>query len=334
MPGYLFHQNMRVFGGAQPDRNAAYSGLVPGWWPPNWPRTLAPGSYGIAGIAAQPQCRTLPVVQGGPRVPPICVMGFTELHNGLHAQQAVQPLANGLCLGNFGWGATAFCGQTALAVAEYLGIFVAAWVTLRAVGRIAIDEDRLNYEIDANPGAAAWLASPPTRYSADYRMVVYVVVQIPFDANDPAQLSDPVAIGFVHNMFTLDAQRAYFLQRLPWIARIMAENGVATAAHVFIGGDFNVSPHETGTRPRLHPYAAITGGVPMPFTADQDGPRMGGTTWGGHLYDYWYTEIDPRTPTPLVPGGVNSPIPAVTAATWDGPHGLMSDHVATLLQIV
>jgi hypothetical protein len=64
------------------------------------------------------------------------------------------------------------------------------------------------------------------------------------------------------------------------------------------------------------------------------GATPGGTTWHGSLYDYWCSDIDPAVNNPLAPGGVGSMTPYVRTATWDGPKGLMSDHVATLLRIV
>lgn len=333
MPLYLFHQNMQRFAGTSAEKNGAYAGLpvsapLPDSWPTPPPAAYA---YGFANIAAHhPPAVCAP---GGPAVPPIGVIGFTEVMNASHTPPVLALLAASLASGPC-WGVTLFCGGTALAYREWISVFVARWITVEAVGRIALNPP---YPLSSE----AW---PPNAahgfqdWSADYRMLLYVVIRLPDHTRYPP-LSDPLAIGFVHNVHTGPGpdQRAAFMAKLPDMANAMRKNAVAPrATHVYVGGDFNVKPQPRGLQyKRLHPYSAVTGpGTPLVFGTPAAMPILGGTTWGGQRYDHWYSDLDPGGNQPVVPGGIGAPVPSISTATWDGPGGLMSDHVATLLRIV
>ena len=333
MPLYLFHQNMQQFAGTDAATNEAYAGqAVPAPRPASWPAPPpAVGAYGFRNIAAHHP--SMPYQPGSPAYPPIGVIGFTEVRNASHAPPALAPLAAMLAQGPC-WGVTLFCGGTALAYNEWISVFVAQWLTVEAVGRIALDPPHHLSSEAWPPNAAGGVQE----WSADYRMLVYVVVKFPDHTRHPPW-SDRLAIGFVHNMHTSTGtdKRAVFMTNLRDMTRIMRHNALAPgAAHVYVGGDFNVGPHPQGTaHDPLHPYSAVTGpGTPPVFGTAAAMPTLGGTTWGGKRYDHWYSDLDPGGNQPVVAGGVGAPVQSISTATWDGPGGLMSDHVATLLRVV
>jgi hypothetical protein len=113
---------------------------------------------------------------------------------------------------------------------------------------------------------------------------------------------------------------------------MMQDPAMAGSNIVFIGGDFNAAPiprrNRAGTQ--MTPYSQATvaaGGGTNTLTAAQlaAGAVAGGTTWWGSLYDYWFSTIPPPPPPPVA---------TVDVRTMDwGLAGLMSDHVASLLQV-
>ena len=332
MPAYVLHQNMRTFGSQALRRNQAYRGeavtpsLVPPPMPPSWPAVIAARAYGFPYIHDSIGLFPEPLTPNYPRPwrEPICIAGFTELNN---ANPFVIAECSQILMGIDGGTVYPFsCGITALARGpEWLAIAVAGWVNVLAFGRVAFWARDLACEVSPAPVSQAWLDGPP-QYGADRRWVVYVVVQL-----HPA--GRKIAIGFIHNTYKIPT-RFDLAPRLPYVIAAIKGERTENIDQVILGGDFNLRPRGPGTRRPFYTYSDVTKAAEyLPFS----GGVLGGTTWSGNLYDYWLSDIDPATPTPLVPGGISKPRASVSAATWDGPadqHGLMSDHVATLLRIV
>lgn len=305
----LFHQNMRIFGGGTPLRNNAYNGAAP------------PGGA-FAAISA---------AIGGAPVGPIAVAGFTEIANNGAAAGALANSATSLGLGGGAVVGLVACGRTALAHGwEYIGIGVAVGWALVTAGRMLIRADQgivLSHQRAATFAELNGLGVPAN--TPDYRGLVYVVVTVPGGGPN-------VAIGFLHNLYTFQDQRALVAGQLPQMAATMGEaaNGLGAVPGIaarYIGGDFNVAmvnPRGTARQGRVYGYQMGLAAVPMGATA-------GGTTWSGSLYDYWYSSIDPAAGAPAAP--FVAPVPSVFANTLNHgpgviPAGTMSDHAGVSLR--
>jgi len=294
----LFHQNMRTYGGAAGPRNTAYFG----------------GGAGGAGALAA-------VAAGVGGAGPVAVAGFTEIVNNLASVAGLTA-----CCASLGihFAGSVACGITALARGpEYIGLGVNAAWPLLTVGRVLFGRGagggmQLFHQRAATAGALDALGFP-FGMSADYRGLVYLVATHPGVGN--------VAVGFLHNLFTLQAQRILVAGQLGNLMNAMgaAAGGLGAVAGIvarYVGGDFNVAPLDPRGGFPAHsavPAAYPHGGVP------------GGTTWSGNTYDYWYSSIAGAAPAGLV-----APVPAAYADTLDKPPrapGLMSDHAAVTLQI-
>ncbi|MEV0643634.1 hypothetical protein AB0I28_00075 [Phytomonospora sp. NPDC050363] len=301
----FFHQNMRIFGGGAPARNAAYNGV------------MAPGGAFAAINGAI----------GGPPAGPIAVAGFTEITNNIAAPAALALSAVSLGMAGGLSGAVA-CGRTALAHGpEYVGIAVNAGWPILTVGRLLLTVVGQTVTLTHQRAAtfAALNAQGLGAATPDYRGLAYVIVTIPGGGPN-------VAIGFLHNLYTLVDQRILVAGQLPFMAREMgaAVGGlgpIAVAAR-YIGGDFNVNmitPRGTVRQGRLYGHSAGLAAVPP-------GAVAGGTTWSGSLYDYWYSDIAPAGP---VPAGLIQPAPSAYAQTLNagpGIAGTMSDHGGVALR--
>lgn len=306
---YLFHQNMRLFGGGSFPRNFAYN-------------------IAFGAIAA-----TIPM---GSR---IAVAGFTEVVNNGAAAATLGGGGGGfnLCgqLGTTLLGLVS-CGRTALANGpEFVGIGVAPGVTIHEVGRILLNSYGrritlihqvaplatpfvLPVGVWAPPAAfLSWAARLPPNASFDYRGLVYVVVTLN---------GVRVAVGFLHNLYTFEAQRVLVMNQLAPMAALLLFRSPAAPLHVYLGGDFNVRPINRGG-PRTVPlqcYAAAAAVVPA-------GAIPGGTTWHGNLYDYWYSDVPNVGPAPP---GLVIPVPSVNPATLQMAGIVkLSDHTAILLRM-
>jgi hypothetical protein len=266
------------------------------------------------------------------------VAGFTEVVNNGAAAATLGGAGGGfnLCgqLGTTLLGLVS-CGRTALARGpEFVGIGVAPGVTVHEVGRILLNSYgpriALIHQVAPLPAPFVmpfgvwappapflfWSATLPWNATYDYRGLVYVVVTLN---------GVRVAVGFLHNLYRFDAQRALVMNQLaPMAVRLL--NSPAAPAHVYIGGDFNVRPVDRGG-PRTVPldfYAAAAVFVPL-------GATPGGTTWSGNLYDYWYSDVRRFGPPPP---GLITPVPFVNTATLRMAGIVkLSDHAAILLMM-
>ncbi|MFN5972189.1 MAG: hypothetical protein ACK47N_20285 [Microcystis sp.] len=321
----LFHQNMRRFGGAAPVRNAHYNAA--------FGQILA-----ALGAAA-----------------PVAVAGFTEVCNNGAAATAFGPagVGGGLCaalgvnhIGNIA------CGQTALAGGpEYIAIGVNVAYPVVSVGRIFLNSSGCSISLihdisPAIPLTAVWCNQVPSGATPDYRGLVYVVIAI---------AGVNVAVGFLHNLYTLEAQRILVMGQLPHMMNMMG-NAIPGIAAKYIGGDFNVQapppPYRRGTARIGYIYLYSNGlagapltlaGVPglaVPPPAPPPPPPFTalGTTWAGNLYDYWFSTIDPAPVAPAPPVPLILPAPGLHGITLDtaagaGAANQMSDHCAIILQI-
>jgi len=318
----LFHQNMRNFGGATPVRNAAYS-------------------VAFGALTAQ---------LGGLGVPnDIGVAGFTEVCNNNNATTAFNAAAaaGGLCAAlGINFYASVACGSTMLANGpEYVAIGVAANYTVLRVGRICLSTSgqdvHLIHDSQAVAGGAApaagWCNTVPNGATRDYRGLVYVVVRL--GAGGPV-----IAVGFLHNLYTLLAQRILVMGQIPnMLATIRAAEAGTVAA--YIGGDFNVtpqpaaSPHRGTARIGLaYQYTAGLAAAPgIPGPAATRAFTAGGTLWSGNLYDYWHSSISNAAPI-VAPVGLVAPAPQVFPGTLDAVAGTggfqMSDHCGVFLDCV
>lgn len=301
----VLHQNMRRFAGpySRRPRVAAYLGRpIPARDQPRaWGRAPAAGSYGFGGVRNG--------AVGGER---FAVVGLTELTTAAAGAglALTRPLTDG--------GATTYvfnCGQTVFRYQEFSTITVAAGVAVLAAGRLTFGPARVaEHQVTGRP-PQPWMAQEPPG-PADYRAAVYVVVRL--EAREA-----PVAVAFLHNVYRESVQRAATMVQVNAVAAAIRVNRVQPAAHVYFGGDFNVPARDRPGRQPLFAYDARVA-VPMTFP----GARPGGTTWGGNLYDYWLSDVNPRAL-----GGAPRPVASVSSATLDGPRGLMSDHAASILRL-
>src|SRR5690349_12303700 len=215
---FLFHQNMRTFGGGTGARNTAYQ-------------------LAFGGLAA-----TL-AVHG-----PIVVAGFTEITNNVTASSALSGVgaAPGINLcGAFGitFRATIACRLTAVGgQLEYIGIGTAAapFPAILSFGRILVHAQGLALHLihdiaPAGGGFVNWCAHLPPNASADYQGIVYIVVTIN---------GNTVAVAYTHNIFSINDNRSAITQNLPTAANLVRTNPAMPGPNgiVYVCGDFNCLP--------------------------------------------------------------------------------------------
>jgi hypothetical protein len=140
-----------------------------------------------------------------------------------------------------------------------------------------------------------------------------------------------IAVGFLHNMYTMLAQRITIMAQLGNMLNRMggAASGLPAVPNIvrrYIGGDFNVAfqanrPGATG----FNGVPAIGGYPPPPCIP-------GGTTWRGNDYDYWYSDQGGAVGPTIAP--VASSHTATLDSGWHAPAPhVMSDHTGIWLQV-
>lgn len=309
----LFHQNMRNFGGADALRNAEYDAQFT--------------AIAAAGAAAAPPQQ-------------IVVAGFTEITNNGASAAALAGLCNALGV-NFVHNIA--CGRTALAQGgpEYVCIGVSNVANVVGVGRVVLHSDGGHIGLVDDYSAigavpANWCDTLPDNATYDYRGLVYVVMNVPGLAA-VGGVAQSAAFGFIHNMYSFEAQRVLVVAQLPNMLRMIGARSTLNVA--YIGGDLNVDPlpRGGGRIGRAYLSSSALGAAPAghPYMPPPPPPAfvVGGTTWRGSFYDYWYSSIDPGVAPPV---GINQPVAAVDGRTLDSAPGVgnwMSDHCATLLTI-
>lgn len=351
----IFHQNMQEFGGNNLPKNMALQNQFTAI---NGDLNAAVGASPLAGRG------------------PIAVAGFTEVKNNRSAAGALSGSGGGFNLcGNLGTNFLACikCGCTALTDDEFVGIGIRPGYNVLSAGRVFLHNDArtLIHDIAPTlvlPNWANWCNGEyiPPRSSkplfdeavADYRMVVYVIVQLPPNL--------PFAVGFLHNMYNLARQskenKFVYLRRLPQIFNKIKENHQLNInSNIYIGGDFNIFPlrrrDRTGTI--CYPFWRYLSDQPLPPAVPvllngvaPPGMKSGGTTKFGnpHLLDYWYSTLGngmeiyrlrgypgyPEIPFPYPagrPGGIVPPLPVEPIVDNRTLRFGASDHAAILLQI-
>ncbi|HSZ69481.1 MAG TPA: hypothetical protein VK756_03880 [Solirubrobacteraceae bacterium] len=262
---YLFHQNMRVFGGDAAARNQAYE-------------------------VAFAQLR--PTLGAASNVP---IGGFTEIVNNTTATATMQMLAGRMGL------TTVYliaCGKTALAKGpEYVAVGASAATPILAAGRIAIDASHNKITLIHDPAPAlppppGWCKTLPPGATLDYRGVVYLIANVGGTA---------IAVGFLHNMYTDPNTRTLIAEQIPHFGALMAAEPTMAGGPVYIGGDFNVLPIPRSL-PAYGLYTPYAIGIPA-LPPPPHPIKPGGTTAAGNLYDYWYSDRAPAEPWP--PGFVS-----------------------------
>jgi hypothetical protein len=277
---------------------------------------------------------------------PLAVVGFTEVVNNTAAPVAITGFCNAIGTNYCG---TIACRVTASAIAEYTSIGAA--VPPLGYGRIIVSLGgvpftQLHNDIFPGGGFAHWCANLPHAAQLDYQHLVYVVVNIG---------GNNVAVGLLHNIYSVNDARSIMVQRLPDAAALMIQHPAMAGGQVaYVCGDFNVNPLvRTNGATTMTPYSqgTVSPAVAPPLTSPQAqllpaqnaaGGTPGGTTMTGvgSLYDYGFTNIPPGAPP--IAGLVVPPIPAISTLTMDcwpggapiaGMAGLMSDHVCSLLQV-
>jgi len=330
VPAILLHQNMRNFAGESSRRRErvyAYLGQPPprARRPRSWRGVMpAAGTFGFPGIAAG-----LGGAGGGQGA--VAIAGFTELTNPRGARTTVERLARALMgvaparVELFNCGVTIVSRRRAgrrrilVQAPEYLALAIAPGVELLALGRVPLQGAiaAATSECEREPFACPWRLQQPPLASAEYRFVCYAVVRL-------SRGAEPIAVGFVHNTYTL-ASRQVTSGRLPTILGRIRNNPVETPSVVYVGGDFNVAPPappRPNARFPLWPYyAGIGPATPLAFPCGAGA----GTTAGGNTYDWWVADRPPPVGAP--------PVASISTLTFDGREGLMSDHVAILLTL-
>jgi hypothetical protein len=221
---FLFHQNMRSFGGAQIDRTAAFAAAFASI------HTATGGGYWAA--------------------------GFTEVMNSGASLPALQDLAPLIdpALGHL---LVIEVGKTAFRTREFIGI---AWnpavLDVLFAGQVLWNSMfrrwQESYVPFADFPANATIGLPESeRVGADVRGLAYIAAR-------QVGTGNPCVVGFMHNMYQL-GDRYRGLASLPTMARkVMSAIGDGFEnAQVIIGGDFNVRPRNLGPRPLpLYSFAA------------------------------------------------------------------------------
>ncbi len=303
----FLHQNLRCFGGEADPRNAAYT-----------------AAFGH--IKAQLDA---PAGAGS-----VLVAGATEIVNNGAGARAWQALARRLGLAQ---DEVIACGQTALAHGpEFIGLAVHPSLQVLSTARIllqpAAQSLSLHHDI-ADPVTPDWCGRLPAGSAPDYRGVVYVVVK--------SMTIAPFAVGFLHNLYTLEDQRALVAGKIPEMLALMRSNPAMHGGpgYTFLGGDFNLAPAARGTARTGQAFPYYAGITAADLLHLPHGAVAGGTTLAGSPYDYWYANLDPAVPfVPFRVRGPTSLLVGYNTTTLDtsaslGVAGPMSDHLCSLLQV-
>jgi hypothetical protein len=255
----------------------------------------------------------------------IDVAGFTEITNGNTAITGLSILTGALFNGGRNNRkhqlAVVKCGRTALGKFEFTGFAVRSGIRITQFGRVAIrsgSEVAVDWAPVSDYGYIRTDIPRFTRWSqdfdgsclADYRVVVFARLTLGIQ---------DVVVGFVHNMYTLDVNRTDFMQKL---SKMMDK--INLGRHIYIGGDFNVSPKNIGNERSGLFYKYTAPLIARPAGIDADNFTGGGTLLSGRLYDYWFSDIRR--------GSINTPRPSVYSGTLNKDIGL-SDHCGVLLNI-
>lgn len=258
---------------------------------------------------------------------PIAVAGFTEVLSGdlFHICDSLDVQ----------WRARIASRRTAVGQKyEYIGIGTKKDIEPIGWGRVVpiASFNGMTIQHDAvEPGhEAEWAKRMPDAAPPDYQSLVYIVVRLQFR---------PVAVGFLHNIYSVIDGRSIIMQRLPDAAELILARGVSA---VYVCGDFNVKPHNRANH-NITMYAYSTGSVRSRTIVnvnpgrrllpaqEKAGAKPGGTLMSGEKYDYAFsTRSD-----------LNAASAWIDTSTMDSRNGkpigkmkgLMSDHVASMLWI-
>jgi endonuclease/exonuclease/phosphatase family metal-dependent hydrolase len=257
----LFHQNMRVFGGAAAARNAVFLTRL--------------GAI----RAAVPQ--------------PIIVAGFTEVMNSGPRLCVVMPVF-GTAL-NLAITSTAMVEIGVTAVGGQRECIAIAWspaaLTVDHIGQVLWNSTTRTWVCHnqtmtmADHGAAAGIPTTLRKelpdldgIGADSRGLAYIA------AHEP--MGDAYIIAFMHNMFTLGNRSGAFgsLPKMWQAARVALAldplyNLAAGTPRMIVGGDFNVWPRDSSVRGLARGYgrAARSGGPASAWVR----------TTSRNPYDFW-----------------------------------------------
>ena len=242
---------------------------------------------------------------------------------------------------NVNYGALINTRMTAVGVTpDYTAIGASAGAVTHGYGRVVITIPHHGVVLVNNPAPAAggagwnhWCNNLPAAAPADYQQLAFVIVTPPGAAN-------PIGVGFLHNIYAVNDNRSAMLQRLADAADLIRTNAPLNAGStVYVCGDFNAVPQQrqNGAGTIMTPLWQgtttwhVNGNPQAQLLAPQvaAGGQTGGTTMAGSLYDYSFVSayvgqgamIDTRT----MEFNHNGAIPGMT--------GLMSDHVASMLQV-
>ncbi|MBL7500404.1 endonuclease/exonuclease/phosphatase family protein [Frankia sp. CNm7] len=284
MPFYLFHQNMRVFGGETLAYNARMKAAF-GKLPIGYPTTR------------------------------VLAAGFTEICNHGSAPFALSNMARGLDPGlTRPW--TVAVGRTARMVKdptappaakkqktyfqEYITMVTQYEVQWNGLKKSVPNEFQVLHwgkavfldSLFSGPSPAACfpvggpgtLAPEALPYNAklDSRGLAYIVGRVK-RAGDPLN-NRLLVVGFMHNMYGV-GDRSGSITGLPRLAQAIYEkhSGVIDPDRdpCIVGGDFNVEPRRVGSRTsRFEP------------TAEEDSDGDYYRTTGSSVYDWWSCRVD------------------------------------------
>lgn len=251
---FIFHQNMRNFGGSQNDRLRS-----------------AMGVFGRVSVS----CRN-----------DIAIAGLTEITNNVTASRVV-PLLFRILLSSKGCpqGHSIFnicCGISLLSGRkEYVSIGIHGSINVISLGRVYMDCWR-ELKVDCvcmDEDYSDWCEDVPKDMSADYRCIVYTIVEIN---------NQRIAFGFVHNIYTNKAIRAFHHIGIPqYLHKIKEGEGCSS---VYIGGDFNARPPGVSRISRRYMFYTYYNGMDVSPLSPSHKFTPGGTLMSGNLYDYWYSD--------------------------------------------
>lgn len=244
----------------------------------------------------------------------ILAAGFTEIANNQSAAQAFRG-EDGLCaqLGVH-YHSTIRCGGTVLGGTEYLALGFDGGVTVKSLARVFIESSPRSVSafLDEapDPNNSFWAARLPKQATADYRGIV--VAKIKYG-------STTSVVGFLHNVYSFEPQRMSFAAQIP---RIMGKlkSWAGAKTKIYLGGDYNLNAPPGGRRGNTRTSFAYAQARGLEEFRD-------GTTWGGHLYDFWFTSHERE---------LDRPLPLANGRTLDGAANSgqpLSDHAAILLLI-
>jgi hypothetical protein len=262
----IFHQNMRVYGGGAPARNAAFT-------------------VGLTAINA---------VTG----PTYAAAGFTEIINagaGIHQQlnalsQTLDPGLNRLLVIEVG---TTVSGNR-----EYIGIsWDPAVLPVQHAGRVLRNPVNKNW-VAYNAPVAAGAGAPGAGAVAANTLELPGGVALAADQRGIAYIAGTYGgteylIAFMHNMYGVGDRTTGFANLGIMADRARRAIGGAYAnAEVVVGGDFNVPPRAYWRRRR------------QPVDLENLAARVGGGVAGAyvlttavHTYDFWASALFGRNDT-------------------------------------